>query len=157
MKDFGKDTHIDFFVHNLKATNMKAALSSMADIAAEERNVKAQNVLSSLMKSNSFSQAAVGHGIAIPNAKMSGLKKPITILATLGGPVTFKDAPDHEPIDIMCLLLSPYADGPIHLRRLSRLSRFLLNEEMGVKMRAAENEEALRMAVHNYDGWLIAA
>jgi len=41
-------------------------------------------------------------------------------------------------------LLSPENDGPYHLRRLSRLSRFFRDETICQKLQGAESEDALR-------------
>lgn len=157
MNDFDKDTHIDHILHNTGTINDKSAIRMLAQTAANAINVNEQEILTRLRRPKTVQSAAIGGGVAIPNIQMNNIDAPLTVLMHLKTPVAFEPTPDDEPVDIACLLISPKSDGPIHLRRLSRLARMLTDPDMQRKIRESDNAEALHLAVNNNGGWLVAA
>lgn len=63
---------------------------------------------------------AIGHGIAIPHASITNLKKPIGACIILKDGVDF-EAIDHEPVKIVILVLLPEKDYKKHIRTLSSI------------------------------------
>ncbi len=157
MNDFDKDTHIDQILYNTGTINDKSTLRMLAETAAQSLNIKEHDILTRLEQRKALDSAAIGGGIAIPNIQMSKVEKPLTVLMYMKMPVAFEPSPDDTPVDIACLLISPKSDGPVHLRRLSRLARMLSDTGMQRKIRESSNVEELRMAVSGTDGWLVAA
>ena len=157
MNDFDKDTHIDHILHNAGTVNDKNALRLLAQTAANVMNIKEQDILARLSQRKTIESAAIGGGVAIPNIQMNNIDSPLTVLMHMKMPVTFEPTPDDEPVDIACLLISPKSDGPIHLRRLSRLARMLSDPVMRRKIRESNNAQELQLAVSNNEGWLVAA
>ncbi|MEM6898703.1 MAG: PTS sugar transporter subunit IIA [Pseudomonadota bacterium] len=64
----------------------------------------------------------VGDGVAIPHARLAGVKKPIGAFARLQTPVDFA-AHDERPCDLVFALLAPKDEDAAHLKALAQISR----------------------------------
>jgi PTS system nitrogen regulatory IIA component len=103
------------------------------------------------------SSSAIGGGLALPHMQVRGLNGPITILVRLKYPIHFENTPDNKPVDLVCLMLSPLRVGPLHLLRLSKLTRMLKDEAITDLMRDTDDPMVLMNILNNPDGWVLAA
>ena len=156
MPSFAKDTQFDLIVPAAKAGSHKQALSLLAENAADFLNVSEKTLLNRISDKEAISNSAIGESIAIPHFKMRRIQTPFTMLMTLDQEITH-ETPDGNPIDLYCLLISPLNDGPIHLRRLSRLSRLMKNETLHKRLRETQDKDVIRSLLMNPEGWLMAA
>lgn len=156
MSTYVKDTQFDLIVPSTKAISHKQALLSLAQNAADFLNISEKTLHSRISDKESISNSAIGDGIAIPHFKMRRIQTPFTMLMTLDNEIKH-ETPDGAPIDIYCLLISPLNDGPIHLRRLSRLSRLLKNETLHKRIRETQDRDVIRSLLMDPEGWLMAA
>ncbi len=156
MKDFDKDIHINLILPRVKAMSGKQVLQILARETAKYLHTTPQSLMMHINKNNGLTESGIGGGVAMPHIQIRRADRPFTVLARLEKPITF-NAPDNMPVDIACLLISPKADGPLHLRRLARLSRTFSNNEICEKIRHADRIEAIRAAVSGTEGWMIAA
>jgi len=61
------------------------------------------------------------------------------------------------PVDLVFLIISPDTDGPLHLQRLSRISRMMRAPENYSRLRGAESEDAMRAILENANDLKVAA
>jgi len=156
MNDYSSDLHFDAILPRLKVVSYKQILMAFAKEASKHLNVSDERVFELLMKKEGQTGSGVGNGVSIPHLQVHGPQKHFTIMATLEHAVDFKAA-DNEPVDLVCLVLSPESDGPLHLRRLSRVSRLLMNETLHKKLCEAHDEHSIRALLMDPEGWLMAA
>jgi len=154
--DFDRDIEINYILSDLKVLGKKSALGHLADHIAETFKVPAPVVLDQLIVQEANQNSSMGDGVAIPTLSLKQAKAPYTILARLARPVPFESV-DDEPVDLICLVVSPAGSGPLKLRRLSRISRLLKNQELVGKIRSTDDEDTIRALIHNPDGWMMAA
>ena len=69
----------------------------------------------------------LGNGIAIPHARIEGLDHVVGLLATLERPIDF-EAVDHEPVDLVMMLLMPKQPGSEQIKALSRIAKVARDE-----------------------------
>lgn len=91
-------------------------------------------------KTHSFS---AGNGVAIANAVIPRLERPYHMFYKLNHKIAFNTM-DNQNVDLVFVLLSPEADGPLHLRRLSRLTRLMQDETFQQTLRNINDNEALK-------------
>ena len=127
---------------DLKASSKKQVLQQLASTAAKISGEDEREIFDALLERERLGTTGVGHGIAIPHAKLSGLKHLFALFARLEHPVNF-DAIDEDPVDLVFLLLAPEASGADHLKALARISRLLRDEDMCAKLRGSEGPDAL--------------
>ena len=66
----------------------------------------------------------MGDGVAIPHARIAGMKRPFGLLARLKSSIDF-EAIDRVPVDIVFLLLLPVAPAGEQLNSLALVARKL--------------------------------
>lgn len=130
-------------ITSMNAISSKNALFELlAEKAAENYNLEKEIVQDKLAQRESIGSTGFGGGVAIPHAKIDGLKKCVGILLRLSEPMAF-DAHDAQPVDVIFCLLSPAQGGAEHLKALAEISRFLRDENRVGKIRGADNDDAI--------------
>ncbi len=147
-----QDVQADFIFPELKAANGRQVLKTLAHEVAIRTALDAEMIYDDLIAQEQKSASGIGGGVAIPHMQMEELHEPIMILARLDNPLDFH-AVDQQAVDLVFLLLSPAQDGPLHLRRLSRISRLLKSQQL----RTARDAHTMRAIMTEPEDWLIAA
>lgn len=137
------DLDIDHIQFGIKAASPHQVFQHLAVAASHETGLDPVAILEELTRQENINASAAGQGVAIPQARIAGLKNPFVTLATLARAVDF-DACDHKPVDIITLILSPAQDGPLHLQRLSAAARILRDEQLLGNIRDARSEDNLK-------------
>lgn len=127
----------------VSAASKRQALGVISEIAARTFGLKAPEVFDALMEREAAGSTGVGHGVAVPHARLPGLDRLRGIFVRLEQPIEF-DALDDKPVDLVFALLSPPASGSEHLRALARVSRALRQAELREQLRKAHGVDALR-------------
>jgi PTS system nitrogen regulatory IIA component len=84
----------------------------------------------------------VGHGVALPHARLHGLDRVVGVFMRLEKPMDF-DAVDRMPVDLIFALFAPQGQGVEHLKALAIVSRTLRDETMRAKLRSNSDPAAL--------------
>ena len=125
-------------------TSKKQLLESLCGRVARHADLCERLILDSVIDREKLGSTAIGHGIALPHATITGATASYSLLATLEKPVDF-DSPDGKPVDIVMLVLGSDQDNSGHLATLGLASRQLwASSDI---LRAADSEVALREAV----------
>ena len=127
----------------------KSALDLISKLAsAHIKTMEPRLILTALIKREKLGSTAVGHGVALPHARIKGIEKPIGILITLNKGVDF-DAPDDEPVDLLFGLLIPEDATDEHLEILSMLATRFDQGQYRQKLRGAfDNDSLFKSAIH---------
>ncbi|WP_336985273.1 PTS sugar transporter subunit IIA [Altererythrobacter aquiaggeris] len=128
--------------------NKEAGLDILARVFARAYSLDADEILESLREREQLGSTGFGRGIAIPHARVSGLKRPMAACLRLGQPIDFGSA-DGRPVDLIFGLISPADAGAAHLQALAAISRLLRDEAMHERLSSAPSEEALRGLLTN--------
>ena len=129
-------------VANLRVTSKKQAIQELARRAAELTGQPERAIFEVLIERERLGTTGVGHGIAIPHAKLAGLERLHRMFARLDKPIDF-DTIDEQPVDLICLLLAPETAGADHLKALARVSRLLRDPATCEKLRGCDSADAL--------------
>lgn len=138
------------FLINFEATSKKQLLNELCKLANKKFNLDERTLLENLTKREKLGSTAVGNGIAIPHANVSGISEPRVLVATLSEGLDF-NAADDQPIDIVFLLLAPDNEGSEHLQALALVSRLLRNNELTNKLRGCKSPESAMMVITQID------
>jgi PTS system nitrogen regulatory IIA component len=125
------------------ASSKRQALTIVAEIAARFVDATAADVAAKLMARERLGSTGVGHGVAVPHARLKGLERLHGVFVQLDEPVDF-GAVDEQPVDLLFALLAP-ADHPAeHLRALAKVSRALRQADLREQLRQAKSPDAVR-------------
>jgi PTS system nitrogen regulatory IIA component len=125
------------------ASSKRQALSVVAEIAARSLDATAPEIAAKLLARERLGSTGVGHGVAVPHARLKGLERMHGVFVRLEAPVDF-GAVDEQPVDLIFALLAP-ADHPAeHLRALAKVSRALRQADLREHLRQAHSADAVR-------------
>lgn len=124
-------------------SNKRQVLTTIAEISARCYPVKAAMVLDALLEREALGATGVGHGVAIPHARLQGLDRMRGVFIRVVTPIDF-GAVDDEPVDLVFALFSPMESGSDHLRALARIARALRSAELRSQLRQAGGCDAIQ-------------
>jgi len=117
-------------------------LSVIADVAARNYGLDAMAVLDALLEREAAGSTGVGHGVAVPHARLPGLDRLRGVFLRLEQPTGF-EAVDDQPVDLVFALFAPIEADTEHLRALARVSRLLRQGDLRQQLRQARTAEAI--------------
>ncbi|HEX8936724.1 MAG TPA: PTS sugar transporter subunit IIA [Sphingomicrobium sp.] len=126
----------------LPGSNKRSLMKQLAELAAQRLGIEGAVVLAGLNEREQLGPTGFGHGVAIPHAKIEGLKRIYGLFARLSEPVDYK-AIDNRPVDLVFLLLSPPDSGAEHLKALAAISRVTRDAATLERLRGARSRDAL--------------
>ncbi len=117
------------------ASSKKRLFQEIGDLAHSAFGLDAPTVVDALMERESLGPTGVGHGVALPHARLENLEDVVGGVVLLEKPIDF-GAVDRQPIDIAFALFAPKDAGVNHLKALARVSRTLRDSSVCAKLRA---------------------
>ena len=130
---------------DVRASNKRLLLEEFAAMAAANLGLAVEQVTSHLLKREELGSTGTGNGIAIPHARLAGLKRPYGLLAKLKQGIEF-DAIDGRPVDVVFVLLLPAVENDA-LAALALVARTLRSPETLARLRAAKTASELHAAM----------
>ncbi len=117
------------------ASSKKRLLHDIGELAHQAYGLTASAVVDALMVRESLGPTGVGHGVALPHARLEGLKSVVGAFVLLDKPIDFASV-DHQPVDIAFALFAPEEAGVEHLKALALISRTLRDPATCTKLRS---------------------
>ena len=136
IKDFLKNE--DVFL-DVSENSKKQTLEKIATLCAEHTQLEEQVIFGALVERERLGTTGVGHGVAIPHARLANLKELYGAFVR-AKPIDFESV-DGQPVDLLFVLLVPEDSGADHLKALARISKLLRDEEVCAQLRQAQTPE----------------
>lgn len=134
-----------------QVSSKKRLFQELGDMAQAAYGLSATNSVDALQARESLGPTGVGHGVALPHARLHGLEKVAGVFLRLEKPLDF-DAVDRQPVDLIFALFAPESSGVDHLKALALVSRTLRNPEICAKLRANEDPATLHTVLSGAAG-----
>ncbi len=136
---------------DVRAKDKVSLLRQLCIQGATRVGLNVDEVTAQIAKREELGSTGLGNGVALPHARLKGLKAPVGVLAMLHHGIDF-DAIDNQPVDIVLLLLLPdAANGDAQLNALACAARKLRDPDALQQIRDAGNSEALFEAIAGAD------
>lgn len=132
----------DAIDEGVNASSKRHVLHAVAELASRCLGVDVQICLDALNERERQGSTGVGFGVAVPHARLPGLKQMRAVFIRLETPVDFESL-DEQPVDLVFGLFAPEDAGAEHLRALARVARTLRNSALRDRLRQARTEDAL--------------
>jgi PTS system nitrogen regulatory IIA component len=123
-------------------TSKKRLFQDLGDIAASVYGLSAREAVDSLQERENLGPTGVGHGIALPHARIDGLGAVCGAFVKLEKPIEFGSV-DKQPIDLVFALFAPRESGVDHLKALALVSRTMRENGICTKLRANSDPATL--------------
>lgn len=120
----------------------KAVFGALGALARDVYQLDERVVVERLGERERLGSTGFGAGVAIPHAKIDGLRHVVGAFVRLAQPIDFAAA-DDLPVDLVFMLLSPVGAGADHLKALAKVSRALRDRQVTAKLRGAASDDAL--------------
>ena len=117
------------------ASSKKRLLHAVGDLAESAYDLDSSRVVEALLERESLGPTGVGHGVALPHARLAELTSVVGAFIILEKPIDF-NAVDRQPVDIAFALFAPEEAGVEHLKALALVSRTLRDSTLCSKLRA---------------------
>ncbi|WP_353471179.1 PTS sugar transporter subunit IIA [Salipiger sp. H15] len=124
------------------ASSKKRLMHDIAELAESAYGIHAASAVEALMERESLGPTGVGHGVALPHARIPGIDQVHGVFILLEKPVEF-EAVDRQPVDIIFALFAPEDAGVEHLKALALVSRSLRDAALCTKLRANPDPSTL--------------
>jgi len=124
------------------ASSKKRLMQDIGDLAQNAYDLNAGLVVEALTARESLGPTGVGHGVALPHARLDGLDRVVGAFVVLDKPIDFS-AVDRQPVDLAFALFAPVDAGVEHLKALALVSRTLRDASICTKLRANLNAATL--------------
>ncbi len=127
-------------------SSKKRLLHELGSIAESVYGLDPQKVVDALIERENLGPTGVGHGVALPHARLSGIDSVVGALVLLDTPIDFNSV-DRQPVDLAFALFAPENAGVEHLKALALVSRTLRDPSICAKLRANDNPATLHTII----------
>ena len=116
-------------------TGKKRLFKELGEIAAQAYGLNASVATDGLQERESLGATGVGHGIALPHARLDDLDRIVAVFLRMEKPLDY-DSVDRQPVDLIVGLFAPKESGVDHLKALALVSRTMRDPGICAKLRA---------------------
>lgn len=116
-------------------TSKKRLFQELGEIAAQAYGLMAAVTIDGLQERETLGPTGVGHGVALPHARLEDLKSIVGVFLRLEKPLDY-DSVDRQPVDLVFALFAPKDSGVDHLKALALVSRTMRDPGVVAKLRA---------------------
>ena len=116
-------------------TSKKRLFQELGEMVAASYGLSAATAVDGLQERESLGPTGVGHGIALPHARLEDLDRIVGVFIRLEKPLDY-DSVDRQPVDLIFALFAPKDSGVDHLKALALVSRTMRDQSVVTKLRA---------------------
>lgn len=130
----------------LAAETKPGVLRELTELLADRAGVPAGPLLSAVLDREQVLSTGIGHGIAIPHAKVATVTDLMLVCGSSPKGVDF-DALDGAPVRLFFLLVGPESAAGQHVKALSRIARLVRRESVREALMGATTPEAFNQVL----------
>lgn len=120
----------------------KRLFQDLSEIAALAWGIDEAIAIDALQERESLGPTGVGHGVALPHARIDGIDRVRGVFVRLDRPMDYGSV-DRAPVDLVFALFAPRDAGVEHLKALALVSRTLRDAGICAKLRANDDPAKL--------------
>lgn len=139
-----EDIHLDVDIAN--KPELLDAIGRHMELA---HSLPRESVSIGLSRREQLGSTGLGHGVAIPHARVKNLDRILVAYLRPRSPIPF-DAPDGEPVTHILVLLVPKEATDEHLRILAEATEMFANRGFRARLRQSGDAAAVKRL---FDGW----
>tara|TARA_Y100000031_G_scaffold31670_1_gene35223 strand:+ start:745 stop:1206 length:462 start_codon:yes stop_codon:yes gene_type:complete len=138
----------------IKASDKENVIEELAEFLYRSHDISDKSELVRvLLEREKLGSTGIGENVAIPHAKMKGLKKIIAAFGISKKGIEF-DSIDNKSVNFVFVLIAPESATGNHLKALAKISRLLKNSEFKSNLLKASDRESIYRIMLNEDSKL---
>jgi len=126
------------FVRNLAASSSREAIRELAALACQQHELNDEMIEGLAWEREQMTATGIGHGVALPHARVAGLEEPVVVVGLSEAGVDF-DAPDGQLAHAVFLLLTPLEDPAVQLDLSANIAQMFRDPQMSQRVLRAAN------------------
>lgn len=135
----------------LEATSKQEAIFELADLLAGKVGLADPQPLRDVVWSREMTRTTgIGHGLAIPHGKLSGLDGLCMAMGVTSEPIEFGSI-DGRPVELIMLLVSPIDQTGPHIQVLAQISKVMTDASFRNQLKTADSAEVLYAALRQWE------
>lgn len=132
-------------------SSKKRLLETLAGLlAGAHPQLTSEQVFDRLLERERLGSTGLGHGIALPHARIGEVDDALGAFVQLRAGVPF-DAIDDRPVDLAFALLVPESADERHLQLLAGLAEMFNDEQLRERLRRSETDGALLQVIQAWE------
>jgi fructose-specific phosphotransferase system IIA component len=126
---------------DLEGKNKAQIIAELVDLAYKTGGVRnKKSLVDALAERERLGSTAIGNGVAVPHAKIDGIKQTILVFGRSSEGVDFNSL-DGEKTYLLFMLISPKEDIGSHLKILAKISHLIKDRFMVSLFRKAKSKK----------------
>ena len=125
-------------------------------LAASIPDASQEAIYERLLERERLGSTGVGHGVALPHARIEGLDRAFGAFVQLANGVDY-DAIDGAQVDLVFALVVPQEATEEHLRLLAQLAALFSDADLCTRLRQSVTPEAVLAVIGHPDGPQLSA
>ncbi|MBX3439389.1 MAG: PTS sugar transporter subunit IIA, partial [Planctomycetaceae bacterium] len=138
------------FVRHLVADSPRTAINELVTSSCDAAGLDGATVEASVWEREETLSTGLGHGVAIPHARLAGLSKPIVAVGISDAGIDF-DAPDGELAHVVFLLLTPQDDALEQLKMTAEIAHYFRDPHLVERVLRTTTFEQFRSLLRRLD------
>jgi fructose-specific phosphotransferase system IIA component len=148
LPDLLKEKYIEL---DLKEKEKTKLIAELVDIFAKPSRIKDGKALfKAILEREKLGSTAIGNGIAIPHAKIKGVKEPLLILGRLPEGVDF-NALDGEKTYLFFMLVSSQEEVGLHLKILAKISHLVKDKFVVERLKKIKDKHEIFEIISGFE------
>ncbi len=138
MSMFGKILPAGNVLVDGESTSKKRVFERAGILFENQLQIARSQVSDSLFEREKLGSTGLGHGIAIPHGRVKGLREAVAAVFKTTHPIAF-DAPDGQPVNMICILLVPERATDMHLELLGELAQMFSSKSFREQLQTLDD------------------
>jgi mannitol/fructose-specific phosphotransferase system IIA component (Ntr-type) len=126
------------YLKKLKADSARAVIKEMTAVVCEVKGLDAGKVETAVWAREEALATGIGNGVAIPHARIDGLRDPVVAVGISETGIDF-NAPDDKLANVIFLILTPIADSGAQLEIVAEIARLFKDQRLYERMLRTKN------------------
>jgi PTS system nitrogen regulatory IIA component len=127
---------------DLKVADKKQLFDAIGRHMEREHALPQDRVVVNLSRREQIGSTGLGHGVAIPHARIKGLNRILALYVRLKSPIAF-DAPDGKPVSDVLVLLVPAPSTDEHLVMLAEATQLFSDRRFRENLHSCTDREGV--------------
>jgi len=133
----------------LDASSKKRVFEQAGLLFENTLQIARSQVFDSLFAREKLGSTGLGQGVAIPHGRIKGLREAAVALVRMKEPIPF-DAPDGQPVSLVCILLVPEKATDRHLQILSELAQMFSDKSFRESLLTGKDAAEIHQLISNW-------
>ena len=155
-QQYSRTLRFDSIIPEMKVTSSKQVIQKLSEHTSHLIGTPQRFLFETLSDQEHKQSSGIGQGVAIAHMRLPRLTRSMVVFSKLSRPIDF-NAIDEQPVDLVCLVLSPEFEGPKHLSRLAKVSRFFSDKSFCDSLRDAKDAHDIRLILKEINSRKMAA